>query len=163
MKYFIFPLACLVFLCSCEQDDTNATLLQQASINEMIIKSSDRIRIDGLELELQASIWLDFMPGTDAGGQGLISINWLVSVDETEIPAYIVLADQYVIAENDLWHAAYSEEDRESPGHIIERISRDGPLWEPEIFVTIVAEVKSLKDDTSYYVRLDNQKILRTE
>lgn len=163
MKYFISILTGLIFSLSCEQDSTNTVLDEQGLYDDLIIKSSNRVVIDGIELELQATLWRDFMPGQNPGGNGLMSINRLISTDSTAIPGHIVLSAQYVMSESSVWEAVYSEEIFDTPDFVIERIARNGPDWETGIPVTIVAEVKSLKDDTTYYVRLEEQKIYRTD
>ncbi|MEO9803896.1 MAG: hypothetical protein ABJF04_11635 [Reichenbachiella sp.] len=163
MIKILILLMTLPFIISCSQDDSDSLGGNQNKIDELLIKSSNQINVDDHILELHAAIWRDFMPVSPPDGKNLISVNWLVNTDSTNMPSDIALVKQFVIHEDDIWIADYSSESSETADYLVERISRNGPKWGPDVAVTVIAEVKCLKDDTFYYVRLDNQNIERTD
>jgi len=153
----------LLSLSSCENDDPINITVDEKRAEALLGTSSKLITIDGNELELKAYLWRDFMPTSTPSGQGLISINWLLNVDSVSIPDYIVLSKQFVISGDSIWTTDYSDELRETPDYVIERISRNGPFWEPNTEVTIVAKVVNLSNSTEHYLRLEDQLIMRTD
>lgn len=159
---FISLLSLIFFIVSCDQDDSENFENHPSTIDELLIKSSDQVNIDGHTLELHTALWRDFMPVSPVDGKNLISINYLVNTDSTRIPSYITLTRQFVIYGDKLWESDYSEESSGTADYLIERISRNGPKWGPDVEVTVLAEVKCLKHDTFYYVRSDDQNIGKT-
>lgn len=155
----MFLILSVFLLASCNQDEADHWLNDPESATALIIKSSDQLVIDGHTLNLHAELWRDFMPVTLPGGKGLISLNWLVKTDSTAMPDYLMLSKQFVIYQDQVWAAEYTDETRESPNYLMERISRDGPHWEAETEVTVVAEVTNSQNNTRYYVRSAKQVI----
>ncbi|MEO9968022.1 MAG: hypothetical protein ABJF11_19675 [Reichenbachiella sp.] len=163
MKNIFILLISLLILGSCDPEDSTSRENTKEIIDELLIKSSEEINIDGQKLFLRAALWRDFMPISPPSGKGLIAVNYLVHRDSAKIPSYIKLSKQYVINGDSLWMSEYADETRETPDYLIERVSRNGPKWGPDITVTVIAEVKSLKDDNTYYLRLDEESIWRTD
>jgi hypothetical protein len=46
--------------------------------------------------------------------------------------------------------------------HKIERVSRNGPKWEPEIYVDVIAQIHDSKTNQDYYIKRKNVYVERT-
>jgi hypothetical protein len=158
----IFVLFTVFVFSSCEDDPADWGI-DREKVEELINSSSDVITIDEKDFELHAYLWRDFMPMSPPNGKELIAINWLVDMDSLDIPDHISLSKQYVIHGDSIWMADYANEIREPRPYVLERISRDGPKWGPDIKVTVVAKVVDLRNGSEYYVRRRDQLIERTD
>ena len=153
----------LLLNAGCSEDEQPNWSIDKAKINELLNLSTEQISIEGTTLELHAYLWRDFMPISPPDGKDLISINWLVDVDSVAIPSNILLSEQYVINGDSLWTTSYTNELRETQPYLVERISRDGPKWGPNIEVTVIAKVVNASTKLEYFLIRENQQILRTD
>ncbi len=153
----------LLLNAGCSEDEQANWSINKAKINELLNSSTEQISIEGTTLELHAYLWRDFMPISPPDGKNLISINWLVDVDSVAIPSTIVLSEQYVINGDSLWEPSYTNEIRETKPYLIERISREGPKWGPNIEVTVIAKVVDTSTNLEHFLIRENQQILKTE
>jgi len=157
----------LLGLLSCEKaEEVNSIDIRKDKelIKTLNEKSVDTLEIDNQVLVLEAYLWRDFMPGpSNENGSSLYAINGLVSIDSTSIPDSVDLIRQYVIHNDSIWVSDYEEEIRSSSDYRIEKISRNGPKWGPQIKVDVISKIhdSDLKED--YYLRLQNVYIERTE
>lgn len=161
----LVSLVSFIFLLSsgCTEEEQPDFRIDKAKINELLSLSTEQITINETTLALHAYLWRDFMPISPPDGKNLISINWLVDVDSVAIPSNIILSEQYVINGDSLWAASYTNEIRETESYIIERVSREGPKWEPNIEVIVIAKVVDLNTNREYLLIRENQQILRTD
>ena len=157
----------LLGLLSCEkaEEDNYSDIREDKElIEELNEKSVDTLNIDKQKLVLEAYLWRDFMPGpSDADGSSLLAVNRLVSLDSTNLPANIDLVKQYVIHNDSVWVADYEDEPRSSPDYKIEKISRDGPKWGPQIYVDVVSKIQDSDSEEDHYLRVKDVYIERTE
>jgi len=157
----------LLGLLSCEntEDDNFASIRKDKElIKELNKKTVDTLEIDNQAYVLGVYLWRDFMPGpSNENGSSLNAINRLISIDSTSIPGSIDLIRQYVIHNDSIWAADYEEETRSSSSTHIEKISRNGPKWGPQILVDVISKIhdSDLKED--YYLRLEDVYIERTQ
>jgi hypothetical protein len=165
MKMLRFKILALTLLLTigCSDDELPSWRVDQQRINELLNMSSEQATIDGTTLELYSYMWRDFMPISPPNGKSLTSINWLVDIDSVAIPNHIMLSEQYVINGDSLWTASYTEEERETQPYVIERISREGPKWEPYVEVIVIAKVVDSNTNSEYFLIRDNQTIERTD
>lgn len=103
------------------------------------------------------------MPISPPDGNKLISINRLVDIDSVSIPGNISLAEQYIINGDSLWTTLYTNETRKTQPYIIERVSKGGPKWGPNIEVTVIAKVVDANTNSEYFLIRENQLIERIE
>lgn len=148
---------------SCSDDEPLNWKIDKQRINELITMSNQQVTIDGTTLELYTYLQRDFMPIAPPDGRGLASVNWIVDVDSIAIPETVILSEQYVINGDSLWTATYKNDQRETPPYIIEKTSINGPKWQPNIEVTVIAKVIDSRDNSEYYLIKDRQQIQRTE
>uniref|UniRef100_UPI004048E0EA hypothetical protein n=1 Tax=Roseivirga sp. TaxID=1964215 RepID=UPI004048E0EA len=148
---------------SCSEDEQPNWSIDKAKINKLQNSSNEQVTIEGTTLELHAYLWRDFMPISPPDGKNLISINWLVDVDSIAIPTNILLSEQYVINGDSLWSTSYTNEIRETQPYLVERVSRDGPKWGPNIEVTVIAKVIDTNTKLEHFLIRENQQILRTD
>jgi hypothetical protein len=148
---------------SCLEDEQPNWSIDKAKIIELLNSSTEQISIEGTTLELHAYLWRDFMPISPPDGKNLISINWLVDVDSIAIPPNIVLSKQYIINGDSLWETSYTNEIRETQPYLVERVSRDGPKWGPNIEVTVIAKVVDSSNNSEHFLIREKQQILRTD
>lgn len=157
----------LMGLLNCEKaEEVNSTDIRKDKelIKALNEKSFDTLEIDNQALVLKAYLWRDFMPSpSNENGSSLNAINRLVSIDSTTIPGNIDLIRQYVIHNDSIWVSEYEEEIRSSPDYRIEKISRNGPEWGPEIFVDVISKIHDSDSKEDYYLRLEDVYIERTE
>ena len=167
MKKYITVFAILIILTSCEEEDNNNESngwIDKELIGELISKSYDTLEVDSNTFVLDAFLWRNFMPITELGGEPMISINWLREIDSNYIPDNIDLIEQYVINNDSIWISDFENESRPpQPDYMIEKISRDGPKWGPEIYVDVISKVYNSAKDEAYYIRKENVYIVRTE
>ena len=95
-------------------------------------------------------------------GKPLISINRLVGVDSLDIPDNIDLKKQYVIRNNLIWIAEYTDEEHYTPSNMLKRVSRNGPKWGPDEFVDIVTIVNDSHRNLNYYLSVEDVYINKT-
>ncbi len=94
MKTYIFGFAALILLVSCEKEEANLASSVGVDIDlisKLNAKSNDTLIIGDKAFVLDAYLYRDFMPISPPDGNPMISINWLVSIDSTEIPNNIDL------------------------------------------------------------------------
>ncbi len=84
----------------------------------------------------------------------------MTDVDSASISRSINLKKQYVIKDNEVWTAEYSET-KNSNDYTIEGVIRNGPKWGPDIEVDVVCEFENLSQ--TYKILAKSQLILRTE
>jgi hypothetical protein len=164
MRIFRLLLLTTLFLnIGCAEEEEASWSIDKVKINELLNASTEQLTIDGNTLELHAYLWRDFMPISPPDGKDLVSINWLMDVDSVNIPASIQLLEQYVINGDSLWRDSYTDEIRETEPYILERVSRNGPKWGPNIEITVVAKIIDTHTNTEHFLIRENQPILRTD
>ena len=154
-RLFIIMVAPLLLNCGCEMMDKE----QISQINDEAV---DTLTIGSNSFVLDAYLWRDFMPGNSRNG--MVSINWLISTNSVKIPDNINMVKQYVLYNDLIWIANYEDEapDPSLPEYKMERISRNGPAWETEIYVDVISQIRDSKTKKDYYIRCKNVKVIST-
>ena len=167
MKLYSLLQVFLVILClSCEEKPAERTTnwrIDGPLVAQLQNGSGQSITIDEKTFELHAYLWRDFQPISPPDGKELLSINWLVDTDSVNVPNHIALSEQFVIHGDSIWTANYTDEKRQSPPYVQERVSRNGPKWGPDLEVTVIAKVTDLSTGAGYYLRRDHVTIGRTD
>lgn len=165
MLFFAFS---LLFLSACDNEekaiplDGNVVLDQEMAI-QLTNSSAELLTIDGKQYVLDAYLWRDFMPISPPNGRQLISINWLSTVDHSPIPANIQMIKQYVINGNYVWIANYFDDATYPEEFKMERVSRYGPKWGPDVTVLVVSVLKNRDTNSIHLIKVKNVTIGRTD
>ncbi len=158
MKKIAILLVLGVFLtASCEKDQGNeSSQIRKKAVDTLIIGSNTFV--------LDAYLWRDFMPVSPKNGKPMISINWLVSTDLTKIPENISMIKQYVFFGDEVWEAEYENEapSPSLPEYKLERISRNGPKWGPNINVDVISQIYDSQANKNYYIERKGVYVQRT-
>jgi len=150
----------------CEKDELdNESIIRKDKefIMKLFVKSIDTLEIGAQRYILDAYLWRDFMPISPPDGKPLLSINWLIDIDSIVIPAQIDLKEQYVIYNDSIWISGYEDETRSTPPYKIEKISRNGPKWGPNIYIDIISKIHDSNTNTDYYLKAEDIYINRTD
>ena len=154
----LFIIMVTVSLLGCKREETNKIeVLQKNSVDTLIVGSSSFI--------LDACLWRDFMPVCPPDGEPMISINWLISTNLAKIPDNISMVKQYVFYDNEIWISDYENEapTPSLPEHKMERISRNGPKWGPNIYVDVISQIHNSQNNEDYYIQRKNVYVSRTD
>jgi hypothetical protein len=110
---------------------------------EILLTAPERLVIEDKEIKLKSFLWRDFTPGIHGGGP-LTALLFIETSDSSKIPISINPEAIYVINKTSVWNSLFSEEepapDQVKPYRII-KIARNGPKWEPEIFVDVIVKI----------------------
>jgi hypothetical protein len=160
----ISALICAAVFTSCKDGqaiDPKAEMNKE-QIRQIKKKAVNTLTIGSNTLVLEAYLWRDFMPGNTQNG--LISINWLIDAKSVKIPNDINMVKQYVIYKDLVWIADYENETPtpDLPEYKKEKISRNGPEWETDIYVNVIAQIHDYRTNKDYYIKLENVKITHT-
>jgi len=138
--------------------------IDEEQISRIKEKAVDTLVIGSNSFKLDAYLWRDFMPISPADGKPMISINWLVSTDLAKIPENISMVKQYVFYEDKIWVADYENEAPAPslPEYKLERISRNGPKWGPNIYVDVISKIYDSKTNKYYYIKRKGVYVVRT-
>ncbi len=162
----VFILLMLLAFNTCDEeiiDEEQKVIDDKEFVNELLEKSTDSLKIGSNVFILEAYLWRDFQPISPPEGRPMIASNSLIEVNTDNIPQNIDLVKQYVIKDESVWKADYDDSSPHSPGFKIEKISRDGPKWEPGTKVIIVCKVTDKDAGVDYFIRKDDVEIKRTD
>ena len=165
MKKLIYVFL-FIGLLSCDRievNNNNSVRLDKELINELFSKSVDTLAIESMKLVLDAYLWRDFMPVSPPNGKSLLAVNWLISVDSTDILGRIDLIEQYVIYGDSIWISEYENEIHGTPAYKIEKISRNGPKWGPNLYVDIISKIHDSNSNKDFFLKLEDVYISRTD
>ncbi len=163
MRYCLLFLFVLFTLPGCDNDnDRNVEVTVDAQLAyELLDNALDTITVAERDYILEAFIWRDFMPG-DNNDHSLTSVNHLVALDSLEMPSYLDLTKQYVILNDSIWIADYTDQRDELYEYKLSRVSREGPEWGINKSVSVVAEITNTSADTTCYIKIENITIIAT-
>lgn len=121
--------------------------------------SPTTLNLDGALLNLEATVWRDFMPPTEPNGSPMISTLQLHLVSGTDLLSQIHLVRQYIIYNNEVWAADLF--DVGVNGSYIQGTSSGGPKWGPDVTVDVVLEFTY--NNHSYKIQAPDQTIEKVE
>ena len=154
MKIILFTL--LVGLISCGDERTKEKALTETELLTELKSAPKSVTIGKNTFYLTTYLWRNFMPVAEENGGSMICVNSLTEKDSLSISGSIKLIKQYVIKENEVWAADYTEITKPNP-YIIKGVVRDGPKWGPNIEVDIVCEFE--QTGKIYRILAASQKI----
>ena len=97
----------------------------------------------GTPVTLHASLWRDFMPVSPLNGKPLIALVEVSAVSPAALPADLSIEGAFVVLGDEVWSSAPRVEGACSSPDCIRAISREGPLWGPDVTVDVVVQIAS--------------------
>jgi hypothetical protein len=93
-----------------------------------LINAPSRASVGG---SMEAYVSRDFMPSDHAGGSPLMASVKVTASDEKALPEGTDLKRLWVFLDGKVWKTKFADEDHSHATHIIQRMARGGPRWEP--------------------------------
>jgi hypothetical protein len=150
----------LVLLISCEKPDVseNSNL-----VNSLLANSNDTITIGNSKYILETDLSRDFMPNYQHK-RPLVALIFLVNIDSLPIPSDIDISKLYVIKDQLIWTSNPVDSNQpQVPDFKLDKIRNDGPEWDVNIFVDVVAEVINKTTNDKILIIARQQKIQRLD
>ena len=156
----LFLLLILIAVVSCEKPDISD---DQNLVNDLYTNSTDTIIVGTNEYFLETSLSRNFMPGAFKN-RSLVAVAYLVNADSLPISKYLSVTYLYVIKNGLVWisapdvlHDAYLAEFK------LGSVSNDGPEWETNIYVDVIAEISDRLTKDKYLIIARHQYIERAD
>ena len=131
---------------------------------EALLSAPDTLLIENQSFILSADLWRDFAPISPPGGNPLIAILYIETVDSSAISTSISADVIYVVNNDQVWKSSFSKEgapSTELKPYRITKIARDGPKWGPGIYVDVIVNIKATNNN--FLLRAGDQYIERTD
>ena len=126
---------------------------------EELLSSPETVEIEDKNIILKTQIYLNLMPIISE--TPMIVPIYLETIDSSDIPLTIDAISVYVINGNKIWKSYFSYEEP-APSDIkpyrIAKIARNGPYWEPNIFVDVVVALET--NNGSYLIIAKDQYLV---
>jgi len=151
-------LSLIALLAACSGSDDSHTTPTASDLTSI----PQRIVVRGESLMLETYIWRDFMPIAPPDGRAMIAAVSIKTVSANPIPPGIDADSLWMFKNGDIWATAFSGEDRPSDPHVLSKVAREGPLWEPGTSVDVVVRVRDNSGQT-WLLKAANQTIHRTD
>ncbi|MEA1886608.1 MAG: hypothetical protein U9N72_05315 [Bacteroidota bacterium] len=156
----IIPLALslIISLISCEKPDV---IEDPDLLNSLYTNSSDTINIETGKYILETDLSRNLMPGGPIPTKRpLVALIFLVNTDSLQISSDIDIRKLYVIKDRLIWTSNPNDSnDPYLPDFKLGKVSNDGPEWNTDIYVDVVAEVIDRSTDDRYLVIAKHQYI----
>lgn len=153
---WILPMLLSIAFYSCEKE-LGVGLHEDEKIAKQLKNAPEYLRLDGINLDLSAYLWRDFMPPSGPNGSPLMAVVELEG-ENGLLPGEIESERLYIIYENNIWATGFDEVSIEDDE--IEVISRNGPKWGPDVEVEVVLMFNY--DGKTYEIREDDVTIEAT-
>jgi len=157
---FTVLLTFLILLVSCEKPDVseNSNL-----VNSLQANSNDTIEIGTSKYILETYLSRDFMPGYQHK-RPLVALIFLVNIDSLPIPSNIDISKLYVIKDKLIWTSNPVDSNQpQVPDFKLDKLRNDGPEWDVNIYVDVVAEVINKSTSDKVLIIARQQKIQRND
>ncbi len=155
LAIYIFLLGTLAFS-SCKKDSMDGEVKSNKKLVEELKSTPEQITLGGKTFTLSSYIWRDFMPIQEENGSGLFVVAQLVSTDSSTISNNVLPLRHFLIKENEIWKASFSEVRRPQP-FLVEGFVAGGPKWGPALQVDLVMELQY--EGKFYRILAKNQEV----
>jgi hypothetical protein len=127
---------------------------------ELIENSLDTVQIDSHKYFLEVDLSRNLMPGGPIPTKRkLVAFISLVNADSIPISNNISITKLYVINATSIWTSVPHESSSSYTDFKLSRVSTDGPEWETDIHVDVVAEVTNNQTEQRILIKKLDQKI----
>ena len=147
-----------LFLFSCEKPDiTDDPFFAE----QLITNSVDTILIDSHRYFLETELSRNLMPGGPIPTKRkLVALISLANADSLPISVNISITNLYVINDTSIWTSVPHEyTSLNIPDYKLIKVSTDGPEWETDIYVDVVAEITNNQTKQKILIKKRDQKI----
>lgn len=124
-----------------------------------LLKSPTNVLTDNKIIKNSNYLWRDFMPISEENGSSLRCVSTLRNSDSSGISQTLKLKKLYVINENEIWIAEFSEINTYEK--YISGFAGNGPKWGPHIAVDVVCEFEN--SGNLYRIKSASEWINRTD
>jgi hypothetical protein len=147
-----------LWLLSCEKPEIS---VDPMLAEQLLTNSNDTILIDSQKYFLEAELSRNLMPGgpipTKRKQVAFIS---LVNADSLPISGNISITKLYVINGTLIWTSIPHDSNSSNiPDYKLSKVSNDGPEWETDILVDVVAEIFNNQTKQKHLIVTLDQKI----
>jgi len=145
-------------LFSCEKPD----LIDDPVFAEQLLTNSfDTILIDSHWYFLETELSRNLMPGGPIPTKRkLVALISIVNVDSLPLSVNISITKLYIINGTSIWTSVPREyTSLNIPDYKLSKVSTDGPEWETDIYVDVVAEVFNNQTKQKILIKKLDQKI----
>lgn len=149
---------CMLSLISCEKPDTTD---DPVLAEQLLANSIDTIQIDSHKYFLETELSRNLMPGGPiVTRRKLVAFITLVNADSLPVSSNISITKLYVVNNTTIWTSVPHESGSlYNPDYRLSRVSTDGPEWETDIYVNVVAEIYNNQTKQKTLIRKLDQKI----
>ncbi len=157
---FTVLLTSIFLFISCEKPDVseNSNL-----VSSLLANSNDTIEIGTRKYIIETDLSRDFMPGYQHK-RPLVALIFLVNIDSLPIPSNIDISKLYVIKDQLVWTSNPSDSNQpQVPDFKLDKLRNDGPEWDVNIYVDVVAEVINKSTSDKILIIARQQKIQRLD
>ena len=145
-------------LSSCEKPDLNDNPILA---EQLLTNSTDTILIDSHKYFLETELSRNLMPGGPIPTKRkLVAFISLVNADSLPIPGNISISKLYVINGTVIWTSVpHDSNSSYIPDYKLSKVSNEGPEWETDILVDVVAEIVNNQTKQKHLILKLDQKI----
>ena len=156
----LFPLILLFVLVVFSCKTPTSSLTDTPSI---LSSATKEVIISDFYYTLSARLWRDFQPISPPDGKPLVLVVDIIESNSKNIPSSVVVDSFWVINGDQIWSGLLSTEDHSTaPLNKRRIIIRNGPKWEPGIYVDLVVRLLD-RDQNIHWLKEENLLIKRTE
>ena len=149
---------------SCKKDDLYGDVVVDSQLHDKLyLNAEDTIKIDNQNLVLQTELYRDFFPGVTKKNTRLIASIYIVNIDSLQISNKLDIKTLYVINKEQIWISNLNSPEDMMPIYKLYRLSTNGPEWETNIYVDVVAAIEDLNTKKINYLIARNQLITKVE
>ena len=152
-------LVTMIAMLSCEKPNV---IEDPDLVNSLYTNSNDTIKIGMSKYILETDLSRNLMPGGPIPTKRpLVALIFLVNTDSLPISSNINITKLYVIKNQLIWTSSPVDSNQPYvPDFKLDKVSNDGPEWEPDIHVNVVVEVVNNMTKDKYLLIVRDQIII---
>jgi hypothetical protein len=150
MQGFLVRLSLLLVIgaaIACGPGPVKPVPIEEAPEKQALLTAGKTTVVGQTTLSLNASVWLNDMPGADS--KGILVSATVTAYTGGTFPAGASLGGIYVIHGDQVWRAGVDEERPLHPGSH-EGVSREGPSWPAGVSTDVVVRIDEAGGTSSY-------------
>lgn len=161
----------VVFSCCGEGDtDSSSGLIgldpyPEPAVNPPeIVSVPETLHVDDRSYILVSYLQRDFMPVCPPDGMPMNAYVTLREIHSLAVSSDLVPLRVWVIDDCAVWTSYLTPVDQPStPPCELPYVARNGPKWEPKIYVDVIVEIRRLPDKGRLYIKEEDAYIYRTD
>jgi len=148
-----------------QSDPSNLFTTNRTIIAQNLHKIPEMIQINGHNYSMETYMWRDFMPISPPQERPMIAIINIVDMDnKEENVSKLIDVDKLWVIKNvhEIWETAFENEERPVTKYTLEKVAREGPYWDPYIYVDVVVKIMDITTKNNWLLKASNQQIHMT-